>query len=237
MSFSVDDLVSSLSSNCISNETAELNAWKVRFSAPFLCFSVPTDTSPQAQFAQALYFQPAVAAPSARTDAHANTPMACTPTSSAAWDQPEFHRRRHNSVAGMGGRHDADERSSYGSADPMAMEEDEQMVEDMLFPSSPASASAPQMPPPSPTYYARHPRKTSVSAPYYEMPSGPSLFATTDPFYLAELARPQNPAPASFFAQFGKPTQQSAFLKGSQFAHGAAFAHSSEMQATTAFVR
>lgn len=142
-------------------------------------------------------------------------------------------------MASMGSRHDVEE---YESVD--AMDEDEQMVEDLLLPSSSASSHAAtypasQMPPPSPTLYARHSRKSSVSGPYsnvhYDVPpANNSLFATTDPFYLAQLAATQNTAPPSFFTQFGNPSQQSPFLKGHPFAHRQ---NASEVHPTTAFVR
>ena len=126
-----------------------------------------------------------------------------------------------------------------------AMDEDERMVEDMLFDASPAPSAVPsypasQMPPASPTHYARHSRKSSVSSPFssvhYDVPpaNNTSLFATTDPFYLAQLAATQNAAPTSFFSQFGKPPQQSPFLKGHPFAHRQ---NASEVHPTTAFVR
>jgi hypothetical protein len=145
-------------------------------------------------------------------------------------------------VAGVGGRRD-DEVREYENID--AMDEDEQMVEDMLFSAGAAASDATphsasqMMPPPSPTLCAtRHSRKSSVSSPYSAMhydvpPANNSLFATTDPFYLAQLAATQNTsAPSSFFSQFGKPPQQSPFMKAHPFAHR----QSTEVQPTTAFV-
>ena len=62
----------------------------------------------------------------------------------------------------------------------------------------------------------------------------PSLFATTDPFYLAQLAAQQSGPAPSFFSQFGKPAQQSPFLTGHPFAHRQC---ASEVHPSTAFVR
>ena len=198
----------------------------------------------QAQLAQTLrYNQPMQPHPDTRRDTHATTPISCTPTATSFWDRPDFDRRRSNSTASLGYRRDVDERSEYESID--AMDEDEQMVEDMLFSglTAPSDATAhpaaQMMPPPSPTLYAtRHSRRSSASSPFstlhYDMPpSNTSLFATTDPFYLAQLAATQNTAPPSFFTQFGKPSAQSPFMASHPFAHRQAAA---EVQAT-AFVR
>lgn len=221
-SFSVDDLVASMSSNHIGQEAMELAAL-------------------QAQLAQTLYSSQAVPmANDHRRATHANTPIACTPTSSSFWERPEFSRRRSNSIAN---KRELEEQ--YESVD--AMEEDELMVEDMLFPSNASSADATTYPashmppPPSPTLYPRHShshsRKSSASfsSMHYDAQSpGGSLFATTDPFYLAQLAAQQNGPPPSFFSQFGNPAQQSPFLKGHPFAHRQ---NASEVHPSTAFVR
>lgn len=222
MSLSVDDLVASMSSQHIGQEAMDLAAL-------------------QAQLRQTLFTQSMAAAANAQYRAsRAGTPICYTPTSASFWERPDFDRRRSNSVASMGSRQDHDEHE-YESID--AMDEDERMVEDMLFdPPAPApstSYAASQMPPPSPTLYPRHSRKSSVTSPFSNMhydvpPSNNSLFATTDPFYLAQLAATQNAAPSSFFSQFGKPSQQSPFLKGHPFAHRQTAA---EVHPTTAFVR
>ncbi|EKM59558.1 uncharacterized protein PHACADRAFT_250142 [Phanerochaete carnosa HHB-10118-sp] len=218
MSFSVDDLVSSMSSNHIGQEATDLAAL-------------------QAQLAQTLYH---CQTSEHRRATHACTPMACTPTSSSLWERPELDRRRSNSVVS---KRDMEEQRETVDA----MDEDELMVEDMLFPSvaSALDATYPAShmpPPPSPTLYPRHShsRKSSASASsfssmHYDVPSaGSSLFATTDPFYLAQMAAQQNSPAPSFFSQFGKPTQQSPFLKGHPFAHRQ---NVSEVHPSTAFVR
>lgn len=201
---------------------------------------VLTSPATQAQLAQSLFGQPMSATTSTHhRGTHANTPISCTPTATSFWERPDFDRRRSNSVASMGSRHVAEEHE-YESVD--AMDEDERMVEDMLFdqPSAPSAAPAyPAMPPPSPTHYARHSRKPSVSSPFsnvhYDVPPpNNSLFATTDPFYLAQLAASSQSTAPSYFTQFGKPSQQSPFLKGHPFAHRQ---NASEVHPTTAFVR
>lgn len=66
--------------------------------------------------------------------------------------------------------------------------EDERMVEDMLIQSSPTGGRA----------------RTA--------PSEPSLFTSTDPFYIAQLQSTQHNSPSgSVFAQFGRPSQHSPF--------------------------
>jgi hypothetical protein len=126
------------------------------------------------------------------------------------------------------------------------MEDDERMVEDLLFPSSPATTAPPQFAHPqasASSHYARHSRKSSLSTPYSQMhydipPSNNSIFATTDPFYLAQMQAAQTAAP-SFFSQFSKQSQQSPFMKAHQFphGHGHVFSHHSEAQTASAFVR
>ena len=120
------------------------------------------------------------------------------------------------------------------------MDEDERMVEDLLTspasPASPARTPQPSMsgvchPPASSSAY--RPRKTSLSVhmipldhSHYELPSpNTSLFATTDPFYLASLQNGHSLAPStSVFAQAGRPAAHSPFLKHhmqySAFSHG-----------------
>lgn len=164
--------------------------------------------------------------------------MACTPTSSSLWERPEFDRRRSNSVVS---KRDMEEQRENVDA----MDEDELVVEDMLFPSAASASDATTYPasnmppPPSPTLYPRHShsRKSSASfsSMHYDVPSaGSSLFATTDPFYLAQMAAQQNGPAPSFLSQFGKPAQQSPFLKGHPFAHRQ---NASEVHPSTAFVR
>ncbi|PSS32005.1 hypothetical protein PHLCEN_2v2247 [Hermanssonia centrifuga] len=107
-----------------------------------------------------------------------------------------------------------------------AGDDDERMVEDLLFPSSPITSSATpqysssQASHPSPPNFNMPSRKASFTSPYstthYDLPPNASIFATTDPFYLAQLQAAQKPTP-SFFSQFGNPTQQSPFLKGHSF--------------------
>lgn len=119
------------------------------------------------------------------------------------------------------------------------MDEDERMVEDLLL-ASPTSPSSPspsfsRAPPPSgaQTSSAYRPRKTSLSVhmipldhSHYDLPSpNTSLFATTDPFYLASQQSTHSHAPSSsVFAQAGRPSAHSPFIKHhmqySPFGHG-----------------
>ncbi|KAF7799084.1 hypothetical protein EIP86_010314 [Pleurotus ostreatoroseus] len=208
MSISVDDLVASLSSNHIGQEARDLAALQSQLQTLFY----PT--------------MPATPTPHNRRGTHSNTPICRTPTSASfCWDRPELDRRRSNSVANSMGfaRKEGEDSGEHVEL----MDEDERMVEDMLFPAPPAAPHAtpsqaqyPCAPPASPTaQYTMRSRPASVSTAYapaaYDLsPSTASMFATTDPFYLAQLQAAQTP---SFFSQYGMPTQQSPFIKGHAF--------------------
>ncbi|KAI0699850.1 hypothetical protein BC835DRAFT_1412416 [Cytidiella melzeri] len=221
MSISVDDLVASFNTSHIGQEQMDLAAL-------------------QAQLAQVLFHQPIATSPSTSGFRHgACTPTARTPTHSASWNRPDFDRRRSSSVASVS--------SSHGDESMDAiMDDDDRMVEDLLFPASPSTSSATpaqfaHVPAPaSPSHYSRHSRKSSLSTPFSQMhydmpPSNTSIFATTDPFYLAQLQSAQAAAP-SFFSQYSKTSQQSPFMKAHQFqpGHGHVFSHHAE---ASAFVR
>lgn len=121
------------------------------------------------------------------------------------------------------------------------MDEDERMVEDLLLasPTSPSSPSASfsRAPPPSgvpQTSSAFRPRKTSLSMhmipidhSHHDLPSpNTSLFATTDPFYLASLQSAHSHAPqTSVFAQAGRPSAHSPFTRNHHHIQYSAFGH------------
>ncbi|KAI0346974.1 hypothetical protein BDW22DRAFT_482001 [Trametopsis cervina] len=217
MSLSVDDLVASFSSSHIGQEQMDLAAL-------------------QAQLAQILY----------------HSPLASRGTGTAT----PVARTRSNSLAGPS----YDDTNSSDSM--MATDDDERMVEDLLFPSSPSSSSSSMYSPSTATFstpsshytsshshYTRHSRQSSLSTPFpppssssshhthnvanmnHSMASNGgagSIFATTDPFYLAAQSQSQAPAPSSFLAQYARPQQQSSpFLK----------AHAFQPQTASAFVR
>ena len=119
-----------------------------------------------------------------------------------------------------------DERPSDRDSHPDDMDEDERMVEDLLCPSSPATANAA-----SSHFFPAHPHQSAPPfntseglkglpasyAPHgvpLELPSPPntSVFATTDPFYLAQLQASQQRASVSYFANAGRPSPQSPFV-------------------------
>ncbi len=165
------------------------------------------------------------------------TPIARTPTHTS-WDRPDFGRGRSNSVASS---------SARGDESNDAMDDDDRMVEDLLFPSSPAASNATPaqyaQAPASPSHFSRHSRQSSLSAPFSQMhydipPANNSVFTSTDPFYIAQMQAAQNAAP-SFFSQYSKTSQQSPFLKAHQFqsGHGHVFSHHPEAQSASAFVR
>ncbi|CCM03991.1 uncharacterized protein FIBRA_06147 [Fibroporia radiculosa] len=211
MSISVDDLIASLNSNHIGQEAMDI-------------------ANLHAQLAQALLSQPPASAHPALRRGH-NTPLARTPSSNFVWETVEFSRSRSSSVAGATQKRVADERIS----DLDEMDEDERMVEELLFPS--ASHFQDQYPPSSsPTrgYSCVVSRRSSIQhlSPSYEYPpseltpSNTSLFASTDPFYAAQVQAAQNP-PTSFFAQAGHPSAHSPFLLAQQLqsAYGHTYSH------------
>ncbi|KAI8984980.1 hypothetical protein BD414DRAFT_72003 [Trametes punicea] len=208
MSISVDDLVASLKANHIDQEAIELAAL-------------------QAQLSQTLFTQPfssPVPLNSPRA-APLNTPLSCTPSSSISWDAADATWGRRGSTTSSKMRCSIDE-SQRESDD---MDEDERMVEDLLFsptsPSSPTgsfSRAPPSASAASATSPALHQRKASLSMhmlplehSHHDLPSpNTSLFATTDPFYLASLQSAHAHAPSSsVFAQAGRPSAHSPFLK------------------------
>jgi hypothetical protein len=83
------------------------------------------------------------------------------------------------------------------------------MVEDLLIPNSPMPVSPKQQSPAA--------GRTQQQSPATESPQ--SLFATTDPFYIAQLQAAQNygVSPPSVFSQAAFPSQQSPFMMHSNF--------------------
>ncbi|CDO74149.1 hypothetical protein BN946_scf185043.g199 [Trametes cinnabarina] len=208
MSISVDDLVQSLKSNHIDQEAIELAAL-------------------QAQLSQTLFTQP-LSSPvpfNSPRAAPLNTPISCTPSSSISWEATDATWGNRGSTSNSKMRCSIDE--SHRESDDM--DEDERMVEDLLF--SPASPTGPsgsfsRAPPsaapttsPAPASALRQ-RKASLSMhmlplehSHHDLPSpNTSLFATTDPFYLASL-QSAHPPSSSVFAQAGRPAAHSPFMK------------------------
>ncbi|KIK54454.1 hypothetical protein GYMLUDRAFT_905745 [Collybiopsis luxurians FD-317 M1] len=169
----------------------------------------------QAQLAQTLFTQPIVS-PSSDASLHhqpCNTPTGRTPSSSFSWGQVM----------------DVQQRLSRRNPDDMIDDaEDERMVEEILMPSSPASAGHH----PSASF-ALQQQLNSSSSPKSQNkghwftsaanpssnPSSPSVsdpsssFASTDPFYLAQLQAMQTSAAPSAFSQLGRPSQHSPFVQ------------------------
>lgn len=227
MSISVDDLVASLSGNHIGQEAMDLATLQV-LSPPFNTFtcSSPHLLSPQAQLAQTLFSQEIPPNMLAQSGHHqdvgdvqlCNTPTSRTRSSSLSFgqmgDMSLAHRRRRSSSV------TSRSRSCKNSAVPVddnwedvdEMDEDEQMVEDLVTPSSPMSAGS------SVSNFAFTQRRMSSSsasrspAASTQNSYDASLFTTTDPFYMAQLQASQNPQSNSAFAQSGRPAQHSPFL-------------------------
>ncbi|KAJ8086084.1 hypothetical protein AAF712_008305 [Marasmius tenuissimus] len=195
MSISVDDLVCSLSSNHIGQEAMDLAAL-------------------QAQLTQAFFGQPPapLSSPSTQKSAgepsqRCNTPTGRTPSSSFSWGTGEAQRVP---------RWNTDD--AVREIDDV---EDERMVEDILLPSSPVSAgSSPFAHQPSFRTHRSQNRTNSVSTPMSpSFGTDSSLFAATDPFYLAQIQAMQGhnaSSPSSVFSQLGRPSQHSPFVNQGQ---------------------
>jgi len=159
----------------------------------------------QVQLAQTLFCQSmasSTAAQQQRKDDYAqpcNTPTGRTPSTSFSWGQMVDPMRQFDLTP----RRNTDDH--YRDE----MEEDERMVEDLLIPTSPVSPKQQQQQ--SPT--AGRSQQSSPSE------TTQSLFATTDPFYIAQLQATQSygVSPPSVFSQSAFPSQQSPFMIHSNF--------------------
>lgn len=154
-----------------------------------------------------------------------NTPISRTPSASISWEAGDATWGHRGSASNSKMRCSIDE-GQPGSDD---MDEDERMVEDLLFsPTSPSSNSGSFSCAPPSSSVATTPssalrqRKASLSMnmlplehAHHDLPSpNTSLFATTDPFYLASLqgAHTHASPSSSFFAQAGRPSTHSPFM-------------------------
>ncbi|RPD62057.1 hypothetical protein L226DRAFT_523385 [Lentinus tigrinus ALCF2SS1-7] len=228
MSMSVDDLVASFNANHIGQEALELAALQVCPPPPPLLVVYPSVTKGiQAQLSQTLFHQSSPIPFNSPRLGPSNTPISRTPSHSISLDHNEAARLRNGSTASSKMRCSIDE--SQHEMDEM--DEDERMVEDLLLasptsPSSPSPSFSRAVPPPSGAPQASssvyRPRKTSLSVhmipldhSHYDLPSpNTSHFATTDPFYLASLqGAHQHAQPTSVFAQAGRPSAHSPFIK------------------------
>ena len=148
-----------------------------------------------------------------------NTPTGRTPSLSLSRGQMADAQRRSSATS----RRYTDENWRDGD------EEDERMVEDILIPSLPVSANPTtsqfSLPPQhastksqSSIHNAFPPSTSSQSFGTYPAEPSPSLFTSTDPFYIAQVQATQNHNTSfpSIFSQTGRPTQQSPFLTQQQ---------------------
>jgi len=158
----------------------------------------------QVQLAQTLFCQSmasSAAAQQQRQDDYAqpcNTPTRRTPSASFSWGQMVDPMRQFD----LSPRRNTDDHCRD------EMEEDERMVEDLLIPTSPVSPKQQQQSPTAGRSQQSSPSETSQS-----------LFATTDPFYIAQLQATQSygVSPPSVFSQSAFPSQQSPFMIHSNF--------------------
>ncbi|KAJ3017731.1 hypothetical protein NUW54_g514 [Trametes sanguinea] len=163
MSLSVDDLVQSLKSNHIDQEAIELAALQAQLS--------------QTLFTQTLSSPVPFNSPRA---APLNTPISCTPSSSISWEAADATWGNRGSTSSSKMRCSIDE-SQRESDD---MDEDERMVEDLLF--SPASPTSPSRLLPPVRHQALHlphpphpPRRSASESEPLECTCSPSSTRTT----------------------------------------------------------
>ncbi|THH27722.1 hypothetical protein EUX98_g6465 [Antrodiella citrinella] len=224
MSISVDDLVASLNSNHIGQEAIDL-------------------ATLQAQLAKTLYTSYTTPHASQRAYPPSNTPTSRTPSSSMGWERSDGPRARSSSVVSLKRRGSLmEDRVSEREVYLEETDEDERMVEDLICPSSPITSHI------SPSHpYPSYPLQSSAAANSPDgsrygssssshnmlgtqmeySPSTTSTFATTDPFFLAQLQAAQRSSAPSFFANAGRPSAQSPFALAEQgpAAGTHAFAH------------
>nr|GAT46197.1 predicted protein [Mycena chlorophos] len=146
----------------------------------------------QLHLTQTLFSQPISVSPTPSARNHAqpcNTPTSRTPSSSFSWSSMHMPSSPIEQRTG-------DE--MFRSEDvAMLLDEDERTVEDLLLmPASPA----PQTP------------KQTGHQSLAMADASPSLFTSTDPFYIAQLEASQAPRPSSVFAQAATPSAQSPFF-------------------------
>ncbi|KAH9483125.1 hypothetical protein JR316_0005226 [Psilocybe cubensis] len=217
MSFSVDDLVSSLSSAHVGQEAMDIAMLQAQL-AETLFSAGPSNSFASSSYSSSQNMPTRGRSLGSRT---CNTPRARTP--SANWGM-DTGRGRTNSVS-----------STYANE----MDEDERLVEELLMPSSQfdnnyasSSSSATSLSSPIPCQSPMNSVSFSSYNPYPDpMPSSPttSLFTTTDPFYIAQLQSLNNSSSQqsqSVFAQNGRLSQNSPFALASQY-HQHGMAHNS----------
>lgn len=136
-----------------------------------------------------------------------NTPTATRGAAPWLSDHTQEHYRTSRSNSLSNERYQQDE-----------MEEDERMVEELLAPTSPAvtspTTSWQSKPWQSNNAYAQQQRPVSQES--WAPVNADSNFASTDPFYLAQLqAEAERNRTQSLFAQAGQPNANSPFLQQS----------------------
>ncbi|KAI6035590.1 hypothetical protein F5J12DRAFT_32601 [Pisolithus orientalis] len=218
MSISVDDLVASLSSHHIGQEALELAALQAQLAQSLLAHQF-SSSSPHFQHPHLSGPHPCTNI--ARRDPghvqHCTTPTSRTPSSSAfIWPLPvqelASHSRRSSiSSIKMQQCHEDIVLVDMDDAD----EEDARLVEAMVTPSDVPSKDALNSFSVPTSHQLISPMDPSCS---------PSLFTTTDPFYIqtsqAAAAQqslstaPGAPGTASFFALAGRPNAHSPFAMG-----------------------
>ena len=245
MSFSVDDLVCSFSSNHIGQEAMDLATLQVCLHSALISDTLKVFLPfCQAQLSETLFGgpsygrQPQMRIPDrgrSKNTQPCNTPIARTRSSSISeWGNG-------NGMA-VDSRHRSRSNSSACLDD---MEEDERMVEELLIPSSPLTASNPHISNPFPstssaTYLSTtssfqgpiptSPHTQTAFASYGSdtSPSSPSSsqFTTTDPFYIAQLQASQtfsNNGNLNLNSSSGNQ-QPSVFAQNGRLSQGSPFA-------------
>ncbi|KAG9317106.1 hypothetical protein JVU11DRAFT_1294 [Chiua virens] len=219
MSVSIDDLVASLSANHIGQEATDLAALQAQLAQTLLAHQLSL-SSPHSHSSA---FVHGVSVNIARRDPtnvqHCTTPTARTPSSATfTWPLPAPDRADHarRQSASLPRRQSMDD--GWGDLDEM---DEERTVEDMVTPDSPRSQNAYLWSSCQADVHGAASRvlaapvPTSISASSMSSPIDsctPSLFTSTDPFYL-QASQPTQQS-HTFFSHVGMPSSHSPFLMG-----------------------
>jgi hypothetical protein len=224
MNISIDDLVSSFSASHVSQEAMDIATLQVisLFPSPLSQLSL---NFLQSQLANVIYYpsqgQPGVHSVT-RRNSYAQPCNPPTPTSATAsfhWEWEDATRCRGQNPPPYVAP------TPLRSCDVDDEMEDEQAVEDLLNSHTPnqCQIGTPQQRQQQPKYhpvpigqpFPPPPTPQSISSPTYDNVPGlsgsPSIFANTDPFYLAAVQTASLTPTPSFFAQAARPAPNSPF--------------------------
>ncbi|KAF4616145.1 hypothetical protein D9613_011443 [Agrocybe pediades] len=231
---SVDDLVSSFSSSHIGQEAMDLAALQAQLAQTLSAFN-------HAPLAHS-YTSRGRGRTARNMDTRpCNTPRALSPSARCSRSNSFSGAMDFGDVSADGrARSSSESASGFYQNDDAFMDEDERMVEELLLPSSSSSTPSTSLSESTSPMQMQFYSTPASPSPFSDQNSSlspttastPSLFATTDPFYLAQLQLEQQQAAQaqaqqqllqnsqSVFAQSGRLAPTSPFaMPMSQFGH------------------